>query len=443
MNAVVRSANGAERALADQFAQAASRLPGNAGVATMRARAFEAFAREGLPHRRLEQWKYTDLRNVMQTALPVAPAPDAAALDRAAKAVKSHSFEGVRKLVMVDGFFAPSLSDLSNLEGGLTIRSLASVLKDDAGVHDLLASDDAGAGAMFALNSALMTDGVVIEIAENALPARPLHIVHVMSGRSATAAYTRSMVRVGAKTNATLVESFIDLGENIAHQINDALIIAMADDVRLDHVRLMEDNRAAINVSTLKAVVGANTHFNTFNMTTGGALSRYQMFIRCAGSGGRVDTNGVNLLNGQQHGDTTLFMDHAVQGCPSRENFRAVIDDRARSVFQGRILVRREAQQTDAKMMTRALLLSDEAEADNKPELEIFADDVSCGHGATAGALDESLLFYLRARGLPEKEAQALLIQAFVGEAIEAIVDDRLRDAAIAAAVRWLEARDA
>ena len=162
-----------------------------------------------------------------------------------------------------------------------------------------------------------------------------------------------------------------------------------------------------------------------------------------AGSGGRVDTNGVNLLNGQQHGDTTLFMDHAVQGCPSRENFRAVIDDRARSVFQGRILVRREAQQTDAKMMTRALLLSDEAEADNKPELEIFADDVSCGHGATAGALDESLLFYLRARGLPEKEAQALLIQAFVGEAIEAIVDDRLRDAAIAAAVRWLEARDA
>ncbi len=443
MNAVVKSANSAERALADQFTQNVARLPGSASVTAMRARAFEMFAREGIPHRRLEQWKYTDLRSVMQTALPPAVPPDAVALERAAKAIKAHSFEGVRKLVLVDGFFAPTLSDVSALEGGLTIRSLASVLKDDAGVHDLLASDDAGPGAMFALNSALMTDGVVIEIAENVSPARPLHIVHVMSGRMPAAAYTRSLVRIGARTSATLVESFIDIGDSVAHQVNDALIIAMADDVRLDHVRLMEDNRTTINVSTLKAVVGANAHLNTFSMTSGGALSRYQMLIRCAGSGGRVDTNGVNLLNGTQHADTTVFMDHAVQGCPSRENFRAVIDDRGRSVFQGRILVRREAQQTDAKMMTRALLLSDEAEVDNKPELEIFADDVSCGHGATAGALDDSLLFYLRARGLPEKEAQALLIQAFVGEAIETIADDRLRDAAITAAERWLEARGA
>jgi Fe-S cluster assembly protein SufD len=149
----------------------------------------------------------------------------------------------------------------------------------------------------------------------------------------------------------------------------------------------------------------------------------------------------VNLLKGTQHGDTTLVVDHAVPGCTSREVFRAVVDDRAHSVFQGRIIVRPDAQKTDGKMMTRALLLSDEAEADNKPELEIFADDVTCGHGATAGALDDSLLFYLRARGLAEKEAQALLIQAFVGEAIEAIPDDGLREAAMAAAERWLEAR--
>ena len=135
------------------------------------------------------------------------------------------------------------------------------------------------------------------------------------------------------------------------------------------------------------------------------------------------------------------MVDHAVPHCTSREIFRAVVDDRAHSVFQGRIIVRPHAQKTDGKMMTRALLLSDEAEADNKPELEIFADDVTCGHGATSGALDESLLFYLRARGLPEKEAQALLIQAFVGEAIEGIANDDLREAAMAAAQRWLEAR--
>ncbi len=164
-------------------------------------------------------------------------------------------------------------------------------------------------------------------------------------------------------------------------------------------------------------------------MTTGSLVSRYQAVIAVAGEGSRVETNGVNLLNGRQHGDTTLLLDHAVPNCASREMFRAVMDDRGHSVFQGRIIVRPNAQKTDAKMMTRALLLSDEAEVDNKPELEIFADDVTCGHGATTGALDESLLFYLRARGLSEKEAQALLIQAFVGEAIEQIANDALREA--------------
>ena len=187
---------------------------------------------------------------------------------------------------------------------------------------------------------------------------------------------------------------------------------------------------AATPSTSPSAVVtlGRHAHFNTFGLTSGAGVSRYQAIIAFAGEGAQVETNGVNLLKGKQHADTTLVIDHAVPHCSSREVFRAVVDDRAHSVFQGRIIVRPDAQKTDAKMMTRALLLSDEAEADNKPELEIFADDVTCGHGATSGALDESLLFYLRARGLPEKEAQALLIQAFVGEAIESIASDELRE---------------
>jgi Fe-S cluster assembly protein SufD len=204
---------------------------------------------------------------------------------------------------------------------------------------------------------------------------------------------------------------------------------------------LVEDAREAFNISSSVVTLGANAHFNTFGMTSGSNVSRYQATIAFAGEGSRVETNGVNLLNGRQHADTTLFLDHAVPNCASREIFRSVVDDRGHSVFQGRIIVRPDAQKTDAKMMTRALLLSDEAEADNKPELEIFADDVTCGHGATTGALDESLLFYLRARGLSEKEAQALLIQAFVGEAIESIANDALRELAISAAERWLAAR--
>jgi Fe-S cluster assembly protein SufD len=206
-------------------------------------------------------------------------------------------------------------------------------------------------------------------------------------------------------------------------------------------VRLMADAADAVNITSQIFTVGTKANVSLFNMTSGGSLSRLQGFITLAGEGSDLAINGVNLLKGTQHGDTTLVVDHAVPGCTSRETFRAVVDNRAHSVFQGRIIVRPDAQKTDGKMMTRALLLSDEAEADNKPELEIFADDVTCGHGATAGALDDSLLFYLRARGLPEKEAQALLIQAFVGEAIEAIADDGLREAAMLTAERWLEAR--
>jgi len=237
------------------------------------------------------------------------------------------------------------------------------------------------------------------------------------------------------------VESFVAAEAAKAYQVNDAVIVSIGDDANVQHVRLMADGADAANITTAMFTIGAKAHLTTFNMTSGGSLSRYQGYLTFAGEGTEVNAHGVNLLNGRQHADSTLFLDHAVPHCTSREVFRAVVDDRAHSVFQGRIIVQPDAQKTDAKMMTRALLLSDEAEADNKPELEIFADDVTCGHGATTGALDESLLFYLRARGLSEKEAQALLIQAFVGEAIESIARDDLREVAIATAQRWLEAR--
>jgi Fe-S cluster assembly protein SufD len=292
-----------------------------------------------------------------------------------------------------------------------------------------------------ALNSAMMTDGLVIEVADGAVLTQPLHIVHIASGSIPAAMFTRSLLNVGKAAGATLVESFIAADGAKVYQAHDSLVVSIGDGARLDHVRLIEDSREAFNISSSVVTLGAKAHFNTFGMASGSLVSRYQAVIAVAGEGSHVETNGVNLLNGRQHADTTLFLDHAVPNCSSREVFRAVLDDRGHSVFQGRIIVRKDAQKTDAKMMTRALLLSDEAEADNKPELEIFADDVTCGHGATSGALDESLLFYLRARGLPEKDAQALLIQAFLGEAIEQIANDALRELAISAAQRWLEAR--
>jgi Fe-S cluster assembly protein SufD len=429
------------RALDETFAVARDRLPGAGQLADIRQRAFESYERTGLPHRRIEDWKYTDLRVLMRDVLPLAAAPDAAALARAAAALKLHAIDGVRMLVLVDGVFAPKLSDLSNLETGLGIRTLREVLEaGDATLQAKLFSPD-NSNPMVALNSAMMTDGVVIEVADGTVLTQPLHIVHIASGSASAAMFTRSQLDVGKSAGATLVESYIAADGAKVYQAHDSLIVAIGDNARLDHVRLIEDSREAFNICSSVVTLGAHAHFNTFGMNTGSLVSRYQATIAFAGNGSKVETNGVNLLNGRQHADTTLFMDHAVPHCSSREIFRAVVDDRGHSVFQGRIIVQPKAQKTDAKMMTRALLLSDEAEADNKPELEIFADDVTCGHGATTGALDESLLFYLRARGLSEKEAQALLIQAFVGEAIESIVNDDLRELAVGAAERWLAAR--
>jgi Fe-S cluster assembly protein SufD len=429
------------RALGDIFAIARDRLPGAAKIADARQQAFEAYERAGLPHRRIEDWKYTDLRVLMRDVLPLAAAPDAAALARAGSALKLHAIEGVRRLVLVDGVFAPKLSEMAGVEKGLSIRTLREMLEaGDTSLHAQLYAPD-NSDPMVALNSAMMTDGLVIEVADGAALTQPLHIVHIASGAAPSAMFTRSLLRVGKNAKATLVESYIAADGAKAYQVHDSLVVSIGDGARLDHVRLIEDGREAFNISSAVLRLGAHAHFNTFGMTSGAGVSRYQAVIAFAGEGSRVETNGVNLLNGRQHADTTLFLDHAVPNCASREVFRAVVDDRGHSVFQGRIIVQPKAQKTDAKMMTRALLLSDEAEADNKPELEIFADDVTCGHGATTGALDESLLFYLRARGLSEKEAQALLIQAFVGEAIESIVNDDLRELAISAAQRWLEAR--
>ncbi|MDB5579542.1 MAG: Fe-S cluster assembly protein SufD, partial [Bradyrhizobium sp.] len=360
----------------DILAVARDRLPGAGKVADLRRQALEAHERLGLPNRRVEDWKYTDLRVLMREVLPLAAAPDAEALKRAATALKLHAIVGVRRVVLVDGVFAPKLSETSDLGKDISIRTLREALETgDAALQAQLFSPD-NADAMVALNSAMMTDGFVIEVADNAVIPLPLHIVHIASGAAPAAMFTRSLIRLGKHATAMLVESYIGAEGAKAYQVHDSLVVAIGDGARLDHIRLIEDSREAFNISSAVVTLGANAHFNTFGMNTGSLVSRYQAVIAVAGEGSRVETNGVNLLNGRQHADTTLFLDHAVPNCSSREIFRAVVDDRGHSVFQGRIIVRPKAQKTDAKMMTRALLLSDEAEADNKPELEIFADDV-------------------------------------------------------------------
>ena len=430
----------AELALAEAFTAAKASLPGNAGVASLREAAFRRFEVLGLPNRRNEEWKYTDLRAILRDAKPLAAAPDAAAKARATSAGQLMGDLGARRIVFVDGAFVAELSDLASLEAGLSIGSVASALASgDPLIADHLGQASDGDGVL-ALNTALMRDGAVIRVAAGAIVERPIHLVFATAGDKPVSVFSRSLVVIEKGARVMLIESH-EAAAGVEYQVNTALELVAGDGAHVDHVKIVGGGDTMIHVSSLQATLGANVRFNDFSYATGGAMVRNQVFVRFEGEGAVASISGASLLKGKQHVDNTLVADHKVGGCQSRETFKAVLDDHSRGVFQGKIIVRAKAQKTDAKMMTQALLLSEDAEADNKPELEIFADDVQCGHGATAGALDENLRFYLMARGIPAKEAEALLIQAFVGEAAEAIEHAGLREALMNDVVSWLKAR--
>ena len=425
----------AEQALSAAYAGARATLPGKGAVAALREDAFRNFETRGLPHRRVEEWKYTDLRALMRTAYPLAPPPDAAAHARVRNAGGILTGIDRRRLVFVDGAFAPELSDLTE-EEGLTIGSLADALaKADplvmAHVGKVFATEDVAV----ALNTALMGDGAVIRIAAGVTPRRPIHLIFAASNDKPSASFVRSLIVIEAGATATIVESY----DGASSQVNSALELIVGD-VRASTTSRSR-GRARCRWRACWCSIGARAIFNSFAFAADAELVRNQNFIRFAGEGTKAAIRGVSLLRGRDHVDNTLLIEHVAPHCQSREQFRAVLDGDSRSVFQGKIVVQPHAQKTDAKMLTRALLLSDSAEADNKPELEIFADDVVCGHGATAGALDPGLKFYLMSRGIPEKESEALLIEAFIDETIEEIAHEGIRDALKFAALKWLGVR--
>jgi Fe-S cluster assembly protein SufD len=436
----------AETGLAEAFAALRGTLAGDkaagGAVAARREAAFRRFEAQGLPHRHVEEWKYTDLRALMRHAKPLAGAPDAAAKARAKTAGGIFAALGARRVVFVDGAFVPELSDLAALEPGLKVASLADALGRGAGdiAARLGAPGPAEGDVAYALNTAFMGDGAVVEVAAGVQIARPLHLVFVYGAQRAAAVFSRSLAVVAPGADLTLLESH-EGPDGVDYQINAALDLVVGERARFARIKVNAEGNAALHLSTLSATIGAKAQVSDFGFLTGGHVVRNQLFVQCAGAGATLGLNGASLLKGRQHGDTTLLVDHAAGGCRSRELFKSVLDGESRGVFQGKIIVRPGAQKTDARMMTRALLLSEDAEADNKPELEIFADDVQCGHGATSGALDDNLKFYLMARGIPEKEAEALLIQSFVGEAIETVAHEGARDALMAATLQWLGGR--
>jgi Fe-S cluster assembly protein SufD len=431
----------AESGLAEAFVALRGRLP-NGAIAARREAAFGRFEAQGLPHRRVEEWKYTDLRALMRDAKPLAGAPDAGAKARAKSAGNIFAAVDTRRIVFVDGALVPERSDLAMLEPGLKISSLADALGRGSPeiTARLAAMGPAEGDVAYALNTAFMGDGAIVEVEAGIQITRPLHLVFVYGAQRATAVFSRSLVVVGAGAGLTLLESH-EGPDGIDYQINTALDLLVDDHARLNRVKVNAEGDAALHLATLSATIGAKAKVSDFAFLTGGLVVRNQMFVRCLGAETTLDLGGASLLKGRQHGDTALLVDHVAGGCQGRELFKSVLDDASRGVFQGKIIVRPGAQKTDSRMMTRSLLLSEDAESDNKPELEIFADDVQCGHGATSGALDENLKFYLMARGIPEQDAETLLIQSFVGEAVETIAHEGVCDALMTETLRWLAGR--
>jgi Fe-S cluster assembly protein SufD len=424
----------AETALAEAFALAAPGLPGDADI---RARAFAPLA-EGLPHRRIEEWKYTDLRALLRAVKPLASPPDGAAVDALlAAGLPLAEIDAVR-LVLVNGALVPALSDLDALPAGVEIVPLGRALADG---HPWLARlGEAGAppaNAAVALAAAFAADGVMIRIAEGVHVARPIHLASIQIGEG-HAAYGRSLLIAEPGSAATLIESHSGAG---AHQTGNLLEILAGAGAALSHVKLQDEAAESVHLSTLAIRLDADSRFDSLLVERGAALARQQLFVSFGGERAKAALRGVMLVGGVRHLDTTLVLEHTAQNCTSTEHFKAVLDGRARAVLQGRITVAPGAQHTDARMDMRALMLSEGSEADLKPELEIYADDVLCAHGATASALDDEQRFYLEARGIPSGEAEAMLIEAFVAEVLDA-APAYLRDAVGALAASWLKERN-
>jgi Fe-S cluster assembly protein SufD len=429
-----------EDALLKLYPEIRGVLPGDATVTTLRADAFDAFTQRGLPHRRVEEWKYTDLRAHLRHAAPIARPADEAKI---AAVPALFAADDVRRLVIANGSFVPSLSDLADLEEGVSIGSLEDALTTgDASVAASLSAlgNTAAGNPGIGLNTAFMRGGVLIDIAAGVELSRPIEIAVITEGDAPQATYVRSLIAIGAGARATVYESFADTGD-VANQTNAVTQLTIGDDAEVRFSRVISESETAVHVGTVDATLGARVKYDFFSAVLGGGFVRVQPFVTLKGAGAEIALRGITLVGGRRHADATLVVEHDAPGCTSRELFKAVVDDEARSVFQGKIVVPSHAQKTDGKMMSQSLLLSEGAEADAKPELEIFADDVICGHGATVGAIDEDLLFYLRARGIPKAEAEAMLILAFLGEAVDAAEDERLGAILMERSEAWLKAR--
>ena len=422
--AIATQKTAAETAYLEGFDAGADWLSGE------RQKGFDAFAVTGLPHRRMEKWKWTDLRQLIGKAYP--PARGGATGDVDALAAKSPLKDIARaRLTFVNGEFDAARSQLP-ASGDVEVTALSTA---DAAIEIGTTEADPIDG----LNRAYVTDGASIRVKAGSNADAPIELVFIHSSAGEATFSTRNIIELEEGASATVFETHI--GGDDAYVSNSVTEVRLGKAARLDRIKLQMDAAGSYHLSNLKADMAEDARLQDFTLTMGAAATRQQGFITFNGEHTEATVSGAYLLNNSQHVDTRLVVDHKVPNCISRELFKCVMDDEARGIFQGKVIVRQDAQKTDGKQSSHALLLSPKAEFDAKPELEIYADDVVCGHGATSGELDDNLLFYLRARGIPEDKAKSMLISAFVAESFDDVDSDAVRDVLKGLADGWLAAR--
>ena len=408
----------------DQFA-AFSKNGGGAGPAwlpALRRRAFDRFAAAGFPTTHDEDWHYTSVAPIAET--PFARLPKMTPQPHANAVADLFISPAWRRMVFVNGHFAPALSDIGGaLPDGVRVLTLGAALAEDPTfVESRLAAMASVEGNVFtALNTALAPDGLVVRVPANAALDQPLHVLWIADENARGAAiFPRVLVDAGANSRLAIIENFAGRGAE-RYFTNSVTEIRMGDGARVEYYRLQRETAAAYHVGTVQATQGKDSTLHALSFASGGHLSRINVYTTLGQPGSEARLNGLYLLDGDQHCDHQTYVHHAAEKCASRELYKGILDGASHGVFNGKVLVDPVAQQTDGKQTNHALLLSERARVDTKPQLEIFADDVKCTHGATVGRLDDTTLFYLKSRGIGRDTARALLTYAFAAEVLESI----------------------
>lgn len=381
-----------------------------------RAAALARFSGAGFPTAREEDWKYTNVAAIEKRLFPLALSEHREGVEDSVR-VQSLN-EDYHRLVFVDGRFAPGLSRVLPLPAGARLTSIAAILHSDPqAVEPYLAGFSADrANGFTALNRAFMQDGAYIYLPRGVAVERPIQLLFLAAGAD-QAIHLHNLVIAESGARATVVETYGAL-DGAQYWTNTVSRIVAAEGAAIEHYKLQQESHKAFHIATLETSQGAGSSFASHSHSLGGLLARNDINVAFDAEGGECALNGLYLVGGRQHVDFHTRIDHLKPRCTSREYYRGVLDGAARGVFNGKVVVHPDAQHTDAHQANNNLLLSREAEVDTKPQLEIYADDVKCTHGATVGQLDENMVFYLRSRGVAEAAARSLLTYAFANDVI-------------------------